>query len=170
MKILLYKIIRLLCLYIINNFLCTTNFFALKKALLKIAGIEVGLNSRIVGPLYIGTVANLKIGKNCWIGSGLKLYGNGNVVIGNNCDVAPDLMFLTGSHEIGDSKRRAGSGVEYNIFIKDGCWIGARVTITGNTTISSGSIIGTCSLVNKDIVANVVAAGYPVKILKTLEL
>ena len=169
MKTIFYKILRKFCLFLINTFLSTTKFFKLKKLLLEISGISIGENSKIVGPIKIGTVASLKIGKDCWIGSGLKIYGNGNVVIGDRCDLAPDISFVTGSHEIGDSNRRAGKGISYNIEVSNDCWIGARATIVGNIYINNSAIIGTFSLVNKNVLENTIVAGIPAKVIKVLE-
>ena len=168
MKNTVSKISRKVCLFIINNFFSTTRYFKLKRYLLNFSGIKVGKDTKVVAPLYLGTVATLTIGEGCWIGSGLNIYGNGNVVIGDRCDIAPDVSFVTGSHEMGGVERRAGKGVSYEIKIENGCWIGARVTILGDVTISNSSVIGTCSLVNKSIAASVIAAGVPAKIVKNI--
>ena len=162
------KIKRKFFLFIINSFLSTTRYFILKRFLLNLAGIDTGKDSKVVGPIHIGTVATLTIGEGCWIGSGLNIYGNGIVVIGDRCDIAPDVAFVTGSHEIGSNERRAGEGVSYEIEIENSCWIGARVTIIGNVKIFKSSIIGACSLVNKNIAENVVAVGVPAKLIKNI--
>ena len=167
-KVVFRKITRKLVLFIINTFLCTTNFFTLKRFLLNNANIVIGDNTKVVGPIHIGTEANLIIGSNCWIGSGLIIYGNGNVKIDSNCDLAPDIAFVTGSHEIGTEFRRAGEGVSFSIRIADGCWIGARVTIVGNVIINSSAIIGTASLVNKDVMLNTIVGGVPAKLIKNI--
>ena len=168
MKNILHKIFRKLCLLFINSFLSTTRYFKLKRILMKFSGINIGKDTKVVGPIYIGSIAKLIVGENCWIGSGIKVYGNGVVIIGSNCDIAPDVAFITGSHEIGSIKRRAGKGLDYEIVIEDGCWIGARATIMGDVIISNSTIIGASSLVNKSIPPNVIAGGVPVKILKNL--
>lgn len=49
------------------------------------------------------------------------------------------------------------------------CFIGCRTTILPNVEIGDNTIIGACSLVNRDIPANVVAAGNPCKVICTLE-
>lgn len=168
MKIFFKKITRKVSLLFINTFFSTTNFFRIKNALLRISGISVGKNSKIVGPIKMGTVASLTIGDDCWIGSGLRIYGNGTVLIGDRCDLAPDISFVTGSHEIGDANRRAGQGISFKIAVADGCWIGARVTVVGNIHINAGAIVGTSSLVNKNVSQNAVVAGVPAKVINEL--
>jgi maltose O-acetyltransferase len=168
MIVIINKLIRKFCLVLINVFLCSTNFFRIKRVLLRFSGVSIGVNSKIVGPVKIGTVANLIIGDDCWIGSGITIYGNGNVNIGNKCDLAPDIAFVTGSHEIGSQDRRAGKGTSFDINIEDSCWIGARVTIMGGVNIYKSSIVGASSLVNKNVIENTVFAGVPAKKIKAL--
>ena len=45
-------------------------------------------------------------------------------------------------------------------------WLGTGVTILKGITIGKNSIIGAQSLVNKDIPADVIAAGVPCKIIR----
>jgi maltose O-acetyltransferase len=170
MNIFFQKLIKKSCVFLINTFLSTTKFFRLKRFMMNLSGFKIGKNTKIVGPFYIGTCAELIIGENCWIGGGLKVYGNGSVSISNNCDLAPDVAFVTGSHEIGPKERRAGDGISYKILIKEGCWIGARVTILGDITVCSSAIIGASSLVNKDIPSNVIVAGIPAKIIRDINV
>lgn len=167
---LIKKVFRIVALFIINAFLSATRFFSLKRFLLNISGIKIGKDTKVVGPIYIGSVAQVVIGEDCWIGSGFKVYGNGVVVIGDKCDFGPDVAFVTGSHEMGPAERRAGTGISFSLSVESGCWIGARVTIVGNTTVGKSSVIGTTSLVNKDIGSNVIAFGSPAKVFKNLEI
>ena len=158
------KLKRKIGLFLINNLFSGTHFFKVKRNLLKMSGISVGKDTKIVGPLHIGTVAELTIGDNSWVGTDLKIYGNGKVYIGNCCDIAPEVAFVTGSHEIETvGNRRAGKGVSYEIYVKDGCWIGCRCSISGNTVIERGCVIGACSYVNKSLLENHICYGVPAK-------
>ncbi|HWT75770.1 MAG TPA: acyltransferase [Mobilitalea sp.] len=139
-----------------------------KAKLLRLLGHEIGEGTKIVGPITL--YGHLKVGNNCWVGADFIVHGLGNVTIGNSCDIGPEVRFLTGSHKIGDQSRRAGEGISHSIVIEDGCWIGARSSFVGDITVHRASVIGACSLVNKDIRSNVIAAGIPAKELKQLEL
>lgn len=163
------RIKRYVSCYIINHFLTGTHFFSFKRRLLNFGSIPCGKGSKIVGPLYIGGVSKLSIGENVWVGRNFSLLGNGEVVLKNNIDIAPEVVFATGSHEISsDEKHRAGEGISYKIVVEDGVWIGVRSTIMGDTVISSGSVIGACSLVNKSVESDGVYVGTPVKLLKRI--
>lgn len=156
-----------LCQGILNRWFCGTHFFRLKRCLLRFAGMRIGSCTKIVGPVYISS--GIEIGDNCWIGMNLAAHGNGHVRIGNDCDLAPEVMFLTGSHQIGARERRAGAGLSSSIQIGDACWIGARATILGGVAVGSGSVIGACALVNRSIENDVLVAGVPAKKIRSLE-
>lgn len=132
--------------------------------------MKVGTGTSVVGPIYIGTEAKLSIGSDVWLGRDFQVHGNGAVEIGDCVDIAPSVYCITGSHEISDdSKRRAGNGLSYHICIGNGCWIGARSSILGNTTISNGCVIGAGALVTKNTEQNGLYAGVPAKLLKQLD-
>ena len=158
---------RLLVQFTVNHVLAGTKFFSLKRKLLCSIGYQIGANTKIVGPLY--NTGKLCIGDNCWIGRNLTVHGNGTVEIGNNCDIAPDVTFLTGGHQIGDSSRRAGAGETYHITVGDGVWIGARSTIMLDTVVGDGAVISACACVTRDVPRDTLAGGVPAKVIKELE-
>lgn len=55
------------------------------------------------------------------------------------------------------------------IHIKKNAWIGARVNILPGVTIGENAIIGTGSIVTKDIPDNAVAVGNPARVVKMIE-
>ena len=55
------------------------------------------------------------------------------------------------------------------IHIKKNAWIGARVSILPGVTIGENAIVGTGSVVTKDVPDHSVAVGVPAKIIKTLD-
>lgn len=54
------------------------------------------------------------------------------------------------------------------IMLKKNCKIGSHSVIMPGVTIGENSVVGAFSFVNKDIPANMVAYGVPVKIIKQL--
>ena len=160
------KIKKYIALFIINHFLCGNHFFSLKRVLLRFSNARIGKGVKVFGPISFS--CNLSIGNNSWIGKNFTIHGNGTVQIGENCDIAPDVAVLTGSHEIGTSYRRAGTGKRLTVQIGNGCWIGARSTILGNVKINDGCIVGCCSFVNKELESNTLNVGVPAKTIKHL--
>ncbi|OTP27614.1 acyltransferase [Enterococcus mundtii] len=167
MKVIKY-IHFILTLWIINKTLKGTHFFKLKRRLLKSIGIKAGVGTKIVGPIFIGRAVDLIIGDDCWIGKNFTIEGNGKVSIGSKCDLGPNVIILTGSHEIGNPARRAGRGITWQIKIGNGTWIGAYTIILNNIKIGNSTIIGASSLVNKSCENNCIYVGSPIKKIREL--
>lgn len=154
--------------FLFVNHLCVgTKYFGLKRKLLRLAGYEIGDGTRVVGPVYC--TGQMKVGKDCWIGKNFMINGNGTVAIGDNCDIAPEVAFQTGGHEIGTKERRAGEGVIFDISVGNGCWIGARSTVLGGVHVGDGCVIAACACVCKDVGNNCLVGGVPAKVIRELE-
>ena len=59
-------------------------------------------------------------------------------------------------------------GKEGKIRLKKNCKVGSHSVVMPGVTIGENSVIGAYSFVNKDIPANVIAVGVPVKVIKKL--
>lgn len=158
-----------IALFLVNKvFVGTTpRHFEIKRHLLNSIGFVIGRGTKIVGPIECTGV--LKIGNDCWIGKNLKVNGNGCVSIGDNCDIAPEVTFQTGGHEIGSALRRAGTGIICSQQVGNGVWIGGRSTIIGNTKIGDSSVVAGCACVVKDVDANVLVGGVPARVIRRLD-
>ena len=135
-RIKLYKKIGIAFL---NRFLAGTSCFKYKRHLLRCAGMKIGKNTKIVGPIFI--IENIAIGDDCWIGAFFKATDNGNVVIGNCIGIAPEVTISTGSHEIGNSLRRAGNGMNLGVKVENGCWICQRTLLSNGVTIKKDLLL-----------------------------
>lgn len=107
----------------------------------------------------------VKIGKNTWIGPNTLLDGSGGLTIGNNCSISAGVQIYT--H---DTVNWAVSGgradYEYaSVDIGNNCYIGPSAVITKGIQIGDHSIIGACSLVNKNIHPFSIATGVPCRII-----
>lgn len=144
--------------------------FGWRRFLLRAAGAEIGEGVRV--SLGVGIFFNhLSIGRDTWVGPGTKFYSSpeARISIGARCDIAPEVMFVTGSHEVGCHDRRAGKGVSRSISVGDGTWIGVGSTLLGGVELGKGSIVGAGSLVLPGTYPDdVVLVGTPAKIQKNL--
>ena len=158
---------RRYAMYLVNKkYVGARKFEQKRKALIK-AGYQIGEGTKIVGP--IECTGTLIIGKDCWIGKNFKVNGGGSVTIGDNCDIAPEVTFQTGGHEIGDATRRAGKGGPYHQWVGDGTWIGGRATICNTIRIGKGCVVAACACVVKDVEDNTLVGGVPAKPIRKLE-
>ncbi len=127
------------------------------------------------GIALIGDGANragkIVVGENVYIGNNCHLDAYDTIRIGDDCTLADDILIMTSTH--GKNPEHIlnycfqpleikGEGVK----ICDGCWIGSRATIMPGVTIGTKSIIGTNSVVTKDIPSYCIAVGIPAKVIK----
>lgn len=152
--------------FLVNNIYKGTSHFEKKRKLLNKIGYSIGEGTKIVGPIVC--TGKLTVGKNCWIGKNFLVNGNGSVVIGDNCDIAPEVTFQTGGHEIGDASRRAGDGCIFHQTVGSGTWIGGRSTILNNTNIGKSCVVASCACVVKDVPDNSLVGGVPAKLIRAL--
>ena len=147
-----------------------TRLFKFRLIMLRLASVDIDNCSKFCGRSWIYGKGSLKIMKNTWISPGAMIHTHcdAEIVIGNRCDIGPGVEIMTGSHEIGTSKRRAGKGIANPVFIGDGVWIGARSLILGGVTIGEGSVIAAGSVVTHSVGSNVLVAGVPARVKRIL--
>lgn len=106
------------------------------------------------------------IGKNCYLAQ-----LGGSITIGDNVLVADNVRMYTLNHKFNDPKKLIiEQGYEEGtIRIEDNVWIGSGVIIFNSVTIGTGSIIGTQTVVTRDIPPYVLFAGIPGKVIKKLK-
>lgn len=146
-----------------------SSLYILKNKILNWMNVDVAHNSKVnIGCKFYG-VGPVIIGKNTWVGPNCKFYtaGDKGIYIGDNCDIAPDVSFVCGSHEVSDSTRRAGIGTAKDVTVSSGCWLGCSSTIL-TVKIGVGVIVAAGSVVVNDSDDNVLIAGLPAKKIKVL--
>lgn len=81
------------------------------------------------------------------------------ITFGEHVYIAPNCCFATAGHPLDAGQRAAGLEFAREIRVGNNVWFGAGVTVLPGVTIGDNTVIGAGSIVNKDIPANVVAAG-----------
>ncbi len=112
--------------------------------------------------------AGMKVGSNVYGLDNCTIdYGHCWLIeIGNDVVFAPQVYLL--AHDT-STKKMCGYTRIGKLKIGHNVFIGARVMVMPNVSIGDNSIIGSCSVVTKNIPPNVVAAGNPAKVICTLE-
>jgi acetyltransferase-like isoleucine patch superfamily enzyme len=103
---------------------------------------------------------NLKLGKKTDIGAFSYINAKYGVVIEENVQIGSHCSIYSEA-TIDDKKGR--------IVLKQNCRIGTHSVIMPGVTVGENSIIGAFSFVSKDIPANVIAFGVPVKVFRKLK-
>jgi len=159
-----------LCAVVVMHILPITRCFGLRAWILRKRDIQICQGVRIAGGgRFIGR-GRMTVGEQTWLGPyGLYVtHPDASIQIGARCDIGPEVCFVTGTHDVGDASRRAGKGKAQPIFVGDGCWLGARVTVLGGTSIGEGSVIAAGAVVAADIPPHTLAGGVPAKVIRHL--
>jgi len=116
----------------------------------------------------------LKIGDNVEINDYVHIAAVLNIEIGNHVLIASKVFITDHNHgnytgddqshpmEPPKDRKLAAKPVK----IEDNVWIGEYVTILPGVTVGKGSIIGTSSVVTRDIPPYTIAVGIPAKVIK----
>lgn len=115
---------------------------------LKSKGLRIGNGTSILEPFFFDP-------DHCFL-----------INIGGNCTLAPNVRFI--AHDA-STKSHLNFTCIGKIVIGDNCFIGDSTIFLPNVTVGANTIIGSGSIVNKNIPANSVAAGNPAKVICTLD-
>lgn len=116
----------------------------------------------ITPPFQIDAGCRVFLGKNVFANHGLTVMSVGTITIEYGVMLGPEVALLTVNHE----PKNIRVIFTKEIVIKRNAWIGARVSILPGVTIGENAIVGTGSVVTKDIPANAVAVGNPARVIK----
>jgi acetyltransferase-like isoleucine patch superfamily enzyme len=145
-----------------------------------------------VGPgvtFEIGRDAVVRLGRWSWIGHGSKIRAHEgevsigaktvmgqectissfqHVSIGRECIVADRVMLIDFDHGVVEQERpiRLQGIYKRDVDVGHNCWIGYGACILRGTTIGDNAIVGTSTVVTKDVPANAVVGGVPARVLR----
>jgi galactoside O-acetyltransferase len=122
----------------------------------------------ITAPFWCDYGYNIELGDGFYANHNCVILDGARVTVGKNVLLGPNCCLTTAGHAMDPDRRRAGLETAQPIVIGDNVWLGAGVTVLPGVTIGENSVIGAGSIVNRDIPANVVAAGNPCRVIREL--
>ena len=111
---------------------------------------------------------NIIIEDNVYINFGCVILDCAEVTIGANSLLGPNIGLYAVNHATDAEERMHGGCYGKPIHIGKNVWLGGDVKILAGVSIGDNTIIGTGSIVTKDIPSNVVAVGNPCKVIKEI--
>lgn len=112
---------------------------------------------------------NIEIGENFYSNYNLIILDCAKVSIGDNVFIGPNVGIYTAGHPLHHKLRNQEYEYAFSISIGNNVWIGGNVVINPGVSIGKNSVIGSGSVVTKDIPENVIAVGNPCKVLRKLQ-
>lgn len=157
-----------------NEFHCIAPDVKLGKSVklskfINLYGCEIGDETKIGA--FVEIQKNASVGRRCKISS--HTFVCEGVEIQDNVFIGHGVMFINDSYpgataETGELKTEADWKVEKTV-VKKGASIGSGATILSDVTIGENSIVGAGSVVTKDVPANVIVAGNPARVLRSID-
>lgn len=129
---------------------------------------RTGKNIHIEPDFWCDYGYRITVGENFYSNHGLVILDAGGVTFGNDVFIGPSCGFHTSGHPVDFERRNQGLEYAYPIVVGDNVWFGAGVQVMPGVTIGSNVVIGSGSIVTKDIPSNCVAVGNPCKAIRQI--
>ncbi|MBK7711339.1 MAG: sugar O-acetyltransferase [Bacteroidales bacterium] len=119
-------------------------------------------------PFHCDYGSNITIGNNFYSNFNLVILDCAQILIGDNVLIGPDVGIYAASHPVHHELRSQEYEFAFPVYIGNDVWIGGNAVINPGITIGDNSVIGSGSVVTRDIPANVVAAGNPCRVIREI--
>lgn len=148
-----------------------------KKGIRGAKNLTTGINLRIDIISRKNFTPTLQIGDNVQFNDYVHIAVAKGVFIGDNTLIASKVFISDHNHGNYANENQSNPNtppIERELFSKEvhignNVWIGEFVSVLPGVTIGEGSIIGSTSVVSKDIPAFCIAVGSPAKVIKTYD-
>ena len=128
----------------------------------RIFGIKIGKGSTIHMFASFYYPRNIVLGEDTIIGEGVVLDGRDKLIFGNHVDVASQVMFYNGEHDVNDESFKATFAP---VVIEDYVFIGPRAIILPGVTIKKGAVVAAGAVVTKDVEEFTIVGGVPARVI-----
>lgn len=125
---------------------------SLRIKLLKICGYNIGKDVYLPASFKISDLKNRR----------------NNVVIGDRVSIGPNVTIVTDSSPNNSKLIKIFPLVSKNVVIEEDAWLGANVVVLPGITIGKCSVIGSGSIVTKDVPPYKIAVGVPARVIKEI--
>lgn len=123
---------------------------------------------KITPPVYFDYGKHTFVGKNFYANFDCIFLDVNTITIGDNVMFGPRVGLYTAGHPIDKDVRITGLEYGLPITIGNNVWIGGNVVVMPGVHIGDNTIIGSGSVVTKDIPSDVIAAGNPCKVIRNI--
>lgn len=129
---------------------------------------KVGKNVRVEQNIYVSFGYNIEAGDRLFINHNCVFLDPAKITFGDYVFIGPCCGFYTAHHPIDSELRNQLYEQAFPITVGSNVWFGGHCCVLPGVTIGSNVVIGAGSVVVHDIPDNVVAAGNPCHVLRSI--
>lgn len=122
----------------------------------------------IEAPFHCDYGDHIHLGNNFYANYDCIMLDVNHIYIGNNVLLGPRVSLYTAGHPLSSAVRNSGLEFGKSITIGDNAWVGGNTIINPGVRIGCNTVIGSGSVVTKDIPDNVIAAGNPCRVIRKI--
>jgi maltose O-acetyltransferase len=129
---------------------------------------QLGEGSEIKPPMRCDYGYRIRVGARTFVNYGLVALDVASIEIGDDVQIGPNVQLLTPTHPLEPDARRAKWEAAEPIAIEGNVWLGGGVIVLPGVTIGENTVVGAGSIVTRDLPPNVVAAGNPARVVRSI--
>ena len=130
---------------------------------------RVGAEPWIEPPFFCDYGTNTSLGDRFYANAGCIFLDSAPVTIGDRALFGPAVQLLAATHPLEAELRAQGLEYAEPISIGDDVWLGGGAIVLPGVTIGDRAVVGAGSVVTRDVPADVVVAGNPARVIRSLE-
>lgn len=134
------------------------------REILGAAGKELCINS----PFYCDYGKNIFVGECFYANYNCTILDVAKVTIGDHVMFGPNVSLYTAGHPLHPESRKSGYEYGIGITIGNNVWLGGNVVVNPGVRIGDNTVIGSGSVVTRDIPDHVFAAGNPCRVIRKI--
>lgn len=139
-----------------------------RRALLAELLGTLGGGAWIEPPFHCDYGSNITLGDGAFLNFDCVILDCAPVEIGPLAKLGPGVQLCTAAHPVDPAERETGLEYALPILVGRNVWIGAGAIVGPGVTIGDNSVIGAGSVVLRDVPPNVVAAGSPCRVVRSI--
>ena len=125
--------------------------------------------SFVMPPLVVNYGYQVSIGDQSLINTGVTIVDCATVTIGDRVLVAPGVHLITAEHPVEAAPRALAHTRGRPVVLEDDTWIGAGAIVLPGVTVGARSVVAAGAVVTRDVPADVVVAGTPARVLRSID-
>lgn len=140
-----------------------------RQEMLKDMFAEIGEGCYIEPPFHANWGGkHVHFGNNIYANFNLTMVDDTHIYVGDYTIFGPNVTVASAGHPILPALREQAYQYNMPVHIGRNCWLGAGVIVLPGITIGDNVVVGSGSIVTKDLPDNVVAVGNPCRVLREI--